>query len=39
MINAEDMTGEPVARVIIPERVPYGFHGIWISEEQLTASV
>ena len=39
VVNAEDMTGEPVARVIIPQRVPYGFHGIWISEEQLTASV
>ncbi|MFM5899532.1 MAG: carotenoid oxygenase family protein [Dolichospermum sp.] len=31
VINAEDMTSEPTARVIIPQRVPYGFHGTWIS--------
>lgn len=36
VINAQDMTSEPVARVILPQRVPYGFHGAWISEEQLT---
>ncbi|MFM6277202.1 MAG: carotenoid oxygenase family protein, partial [Dolichospermum sp.] len=29
VINAEDMTSEPIARVIIPQRVPYGFHGTW----------
>ncbi|MFM6592551.1 MAG: carotenoid oxygenase family protein [Dolichospermum sp.] len=31
VINAEDMTSEPIARVIISQRVPYGFHGTWIS--------
>jgi len=30
IINAQDITNEPIARVIIPQRVPYGFHGIWI---------
>ncbi|WP_174764087.1 MULTISPECIES: carotenoid oxygenase family protein [unclassified Anabaena] len=30
VINAQDMTNEPIARVIIPQRIPYGFHGIWI---------
>jgi carotenoid cleavage dioxygenase-like enzyme len=30
VINAQDMTSEPVARVLIPTRVPYGFHGAWI---------
>lgn len=35
VINAQDITGEPVARVIIPQRVPYGFHGAWISQVQL----
>lgn len=39
VVNAQDMTGEPIARVIIPQRVPYGFHGAWVSEEQLRASV
>jgi carotenoid cleavage dioxygenase len=31
VINAQDITNEPIARVMIPQRVPYGFHGIWIS--------
>ena len=35
VVNAQDMTSEPVARLLIPQRVPYGFHGTWISEEQL----
>lgn len=38
IVNAQDMTTEPVARVLIPQRVPYGFHGAWVSEEQLSAS-
>jgi carotenoid cleavage dioxygenase len=38
VINAQDVTSEPVARVLIPQRVPYGFHGAWISEAQLNAS-
>jgi carotenoid cleavage dioxygenase-like enzyme len=38
VVNAQDMTAEPVARVLIPQRVPYGFHGTWISEEQLSFS-
>ncbi len=31
VINAQDMTSQPVARVLIPTRVPYGFHGAWIA--------
>ncbi|MGB3511407.1 MAG: carotenoid oxygenase family protein [Microcoleaceae cyanobacterium] len=38
VVDAQDMTGEPVARVILPQRVPYGFHGTWVSEMQLMAN-
>jgi carotenoid cleavage dioxygenase-like enzyme len=39
VVNAQDINAEPIARVLIPQRVPYGFHGTWITEEQLSASV
>jgi carotenoid cleavage dioxygenase-like enzyme len=39
VVNAQDVNAEPVARVLIPQRVPYGFHGAWVSEEQLSGSV
>jgi len=35
VIDAQDMTSEPVARVLIPQRVPYGFHATWVTEKQL----
>ena len=30
VLDAHDFTGEPVATVHLPVRVPYGFHGNWV---------
>ncbi|PRC41702.1 9-cis-epoxycarotenoid dioxygenase, partial [Mycobacterium sp. ITM-2017-0098] len=30
IIDASDFAGPPVARIKLPQRVPYGFHGNWI---------
>ena len=38
VVDAQEMDSEPVARVIIPQRVPYGFHGTWVSQEQLASA-
>jgi carotenoid cleavage dioxygenase len=32
VVNAQDMTADPIARIVIPQRVPYGFHGTWITQ-------
>ena len=29
IIDARDVAGDPVARVFLPQRVPYGAHGSW----------
>jgi carotenoid cleavage dioxygenase len=31
IIDAADFAGQPVARIKLPQRVPFGFHGNWIS--------
>lgn len=31
ILDAADIGGDPVARIRLPRRVPYGFHGNWIS--------
>lgn len=30
IVDAQEIESEPVARVMIPQRVPYGFHGMWV---------
>jgi carotenoid cleavage dioxygenase-like enzyme len=32
VIDALDFEGEPVARVQIPHRVPFGFHASWVAK-------
>lgn len=37
VVDAKNFEGAPVARVIIPSRVPYGFHGAWVPAERIEA--
>jgi carotenoid cleavage dioxygenase-like enzyme len=30
ILDASDFAGDPIARITLPQRVPYGFHGNWI---------
>ena len=33
ILAAQDFTGEPVARIHLPARIPLGFHGSWIPDQ------
>lgn len=33
VVNAQNLADEPVACILLPQRVPYGFHGTWIPGE------
>lgn len=38
VIDAQDFEAAPVARVRLPQRVPYGFHGAWVTSDQIARS-
>jgi len=31
ILNAQDLNSGPLARIKLPQRVPYGFHGNWVT--------
>ncbi|ACK73198.1 Carotenoid oxygenase [Gloeothece citriformis PCC 7424] len=33
ILSAQNLNSEPIARIPIPRRVPYGFHGVWVSQQ------
>jgi carotenoid cleavage dioxygenase len=33
--DARDLPAQPLARILLPQRVPYGLHGLWLSREDL----
>lgn len=35
VVNAQDFKSPPVARVLIPARIPFGFHGLWLDGKVL----
>ncbi len=35
ILDASDIAAGPVARVVLPQRVPLGFHATWVREDQL----
>ena len=36
IIDAKTIDAEPEARILLPQRVPYGFHGTWIPATEYT---
>ncbi|RZJ75227.1 MAG: 9-cis-epoxycarotenoid dioxygenase, partial [Brevundimonas sp.] len=37
VLNAKDFEAGPVARVLLPARVPAGFHGTWAPGDKIAA--
>ena len=35
ILDASDIAAGPVARVLLPQRVPLGFHATWVRADQL----
>ncbi|OAN33007.1 carotenoid oxygenase family protein [Mycolicibacterium iranicum] len=38
VLDATDVSGTPVAAVTLPRRVPAGFHGSWITDDELESA-
>lgn len=38
ILDAQDLARPPVARILLPQRVPYGFHGSWIPDTAVGAA-
>jgi carotenoid cleavage dioxygenase len=36
VIDASDFAASPVATVSLPQRVPFGFHGSWVGDTELS---
>lgn len=39
VMDALTMAEDPIAKIELPQRVPYGFHGIWVSEDEILAQL
>jgi carotenoid cleavage dioxygenase len=37
ILDARTMAARPLARVIMPRRVPFGFHGLWLDASELSS--
>jgi carotenoid cleavage dioxygenase len=35
VLDARRFADAPVARVLLPQRVPHGFHGLWLGRDEL----
>lgn len=35
VLDAQDLTRGPVAELRLPKRIPYGFHGDWVSDRSV----
>ncbi len=38
ILDAKTMSHTPVCEILLPQRVPYGFHGIFVPEADLVAA-